>query len=100
MAFYDWNKDGKKDVQDDFIEYNISANSGTKYTARIVNSNSSIELKFRDGTKYETRIYSDQESITCEEFEFEGKISEDTTVVVECALAHIGYRCRRGCGDG
>ena len=23
MAFYDWNKDGKKDVQDDFIEYNI-----------------------------------------------------------------------------
>ena len=23
MAFYDWNRDGKKDVQDDFIEYNI-----------------------------------------------------------------------------
>lgn len=23
MAFYDWNKDGKKDVQNDFIEYNI-----------------------------------------------------------------------------
>ena len=23
MAFFDWNKDGKKDVQDDFIEYNI-----------------------------------------------------------------------------
>ena len=23
MAFYDWNKDCKKDVQDDFIEYNI-----------------------------------------------------------------------------
>ena len=23
MAFYDWNKDGKKDVYDDFIEYNI-----------------------------------------------------------------------------
>ena len=23
MALYDWNKDGKKDVQDDFIEYNI-----------------------------------------------------------------------------
>ncbi|MDD6485276.1 MAG: hypothetical protein PUF72_12060 [Clostridiales bacterium] len=23
MAFYDWNKDGKKDFQDDFIEYNI-----------------------------------------------------------------------------
>lgn len=23
MAFYDWNKDGKKDAQDDFIEYNI-----------------------------------------------------------------------------
>ncbi len=23
MAFNDWNKDGKRDVQDDFIEYNI-----------------------------------------------------------------------------
>lgn len=23
MAFYDWNKDSKKDVADDFIEYNI-----------------------------------------------------------------------------
>lgn len=23
MAFYDWNKDGKKDVQDDWLEYNI-----------------------------------------------------------------------------
>ena len=23
MSFFDWNKDGKKDVQDDFIEYNI-----------------------------------------------------------------------------
>ena len=23
MAFYDWNHNGKKDVQDDFIEYNI-----------------------------------------------------------------------------
>ncbi len=23
MAFYDWNKDDKKDIQDDFIEYNI-----------------------------------------------------------------------------
>ena len=23
MAYFDWNKDGKKDVQDDFIEYNI-----------------------------------------------------------------------------
>ena len=23
MAFFDWNHDGKKDVQDDFIEYNI-----------------------------------------------------------------------------
>lgn len=27
MAFYDWNKDGKKDVQDDFIEYNIYSES-------------------------------------------------------------------------
>lgn len=23
MAFYDWNRDGKKDITDDFIEYNI-----------------------------------------------------------------------------
>ena len=27
MAFFDWNKDGKKDVQDDFIEYNINKQS-------------------------------------------------------------------------
>ena len=27
MAFYDWNNDGKKDMQDDFIEYNIYKNS-------------------------------------------------------------------------
>lgn len=27
MAFYDWNKDGKKDWQDDFIEYNIYKDS-------------------------------------------------------------------------
>ena len=23
MAFFDWNKDGKIDVQDEFLEYNI-----------------------------------------------------------------------------
>ena len=23
MAFYDWNHNGKKDIQDDYIEYNI-----------------------------------------------------------------------------
>ena len=23
MAFFDWNQDGKKDWQDDFLEYNI-----------------------------------------------------------------------------
>ncbi len=23
MAFYDWNKDGKKDIVDDYIEYNV-----------------------------------------------------------------------------
>ena len=23
MAFFDWNRDGKKDITDDFIEYNI-----------------------------------------------------------------------------
>ena len=23
MAFYDWNRDGKKDFADDYIEYNI-----------------------------------------------------------------------------
>ena len=26
MSFYDWNRDGKKDLQDDFIEYNIYKN--------------------------------------------------------------------------
>ena len=30
MAFYDWNNDGKKDMQDDFIEYNIYKNSTGK----------------------------------------------------------------------
>lgn len=38
MAFFDWNKDGKKDVQDDFIEYNIykqstQNNSNNKYNS-------------------------------------------------------------------
>ena len=27
MAIYDWNKDGKKDMVDDFIEYQIYKNS-------------------------------------------------------------------------
>lgn len=31
MAFYDWNRDGKKDAQDDFLEYNIYKES-TKNT--------------------------------------------------------------------
>lgn len=30
MAFYDWNNDGKKDMQDDFIEYNIYKSSTGK----------------------------------------------------------------------
>ena len=36
MAFYDWNGDGKKDLMDDFIEYNIykrsmeNSNNGRK----------------------------------------------------------------------
>jgi len=30
MAFYDWNKYGKKDWQDDFIEYNIYKDSTSK----------------------------------------------------------------------
>ncbi len=30
MAFYDWNNDGKKDWQDDFIEYNIYKESMEK----------------------------------------------------------------------
>ena len=48
MAFYDWNHNGKKDVQDDFIEYNIykkstennnnnySSNSGCSGTTIII----------------------------------------------------------------
>ena len=35
MAFYDWNKDGKKDVQDDFIEYNI-CNLGNDIIKKII----------------------------------------------------------------
>ena len=30
MAFYDWNGNGKNDIQDDFIEYNIYKNSTGK----------------------------------------------------------------------
>lgn len=29
MAVYDWNKNGKKDVQDDYLEYNIYKNSSS-----------------------------------------------------------------------
>lgn len=37
MAFYDWNQDGKKDLIDDYIEYNIykqstGKNSNNGYT--------------------------------------------------------------------
>lgn len=36
MAFYDWNKDGKKDIVDDYIEYNIYKES----TKNKTNTNS------------------------------------------------------------
>ena len=36
MAFYDWNGDGKKDLMDDFIEYNI-------YKRSTENSNNGIK---------------------------------------------------------
>lgn len=39
MAFYDWNKDGKKDVQDDFIEYNIYKQSTQNNTNNNYRSN-------------------------------------------------------------
>lgn len=29
MAVYDWNKNGKKDIQDDYLEYNIYKNSSS-----------------------------------------------------------------------
>lgn len=34
MAFYDWNHDGKKDVADDYIEYQIykESTSNTNYS--------------------------------------------------------------------
>lgn len=35
MAFYDWNKDGKKDFVDDYLEYNIykeSTNNSNDYS--------------------------------------------------------------------
>lgn len=39
MAFYDWNQDGKKDLMDDYIEYNIyeqvtGENTNNGYTPR------------------------------------------------------------------
>lgn len=65
-----------------FKEYNISANSGTEYVAKIVNSNPKVEIKIKDGTKFETNIYSSETDITCEQFEFKGEITEDTTIIV------------------
>ncbi len=41
MAFYDWNKDGKKDIQDDFIEYNI-------YKACTEDENDNDDLFYSD----------------------------------------------------
>ena len=38
MAFYDWNKDGKKDVRDDFIEYNIYKQSTQNNSTNNYNS--------------------------------------------------------------
>jgi hypothetical protein len=38
MAFFDWNKDGKKDVQDDFIEYNIYKQSTQNNSNKNYNS--------------------------------------------------------------
>lgn len=42
MAFYDWNKDGKKDVQDDFIEYNIYKQSTENNGKNNYNNSGSI----------------------------------------------------------
>lgn len=40
MAFYDWNKDGKKDIQDDFIEYNIYKECTKDYNSNNYSENS------------------------------------------------------------
>lgn len=45
MAFYDWNRDGKKDIRDDFIEYNICEqsshnNNTSSYSEPSSNDNS------------------------------------------------------------
>lgn len=44
MAFYDWNNDGKKDWQDDFVEYNIYKESveKKKNTTTFRNNNGNI----------------------------------------------------------
>lgn len=40
MAFYDWNQNGKNDMQDNFIEYNIYKES-TKKSSNISNAHQS-----------------------------------------------------------
>ena len=40
MAIYDWNKDGKKDMVDDFIEYQIYKDSMKQNTGNISSGSS------------------------------------------------------------
>lgn len=45
MAFYDWNRDGKKDFVDDYIEYNIykestKDNNSSNYSNNNYSNNS------------------------------------------------------------
>ena len=47
MAFYDWNRDGKKDFVDDYIEYNIykectkDDNNSNSYSSSNYSNNNS-----------------------------------------------------------
>lgn len=66
-----------------FLEYNISSNSGTSYTAYIVNSNSSIQIKSKNGTTITNLIYDSSQNIVCEEFEIKDILSKDTTIIIE-----------------
>lgn len=63
-----------------FNEFNISANSGSNYTAYIVNSNPEINIKSRQGAKLFNKYYNKDSFIECEEFQLGGTIGQDTSL--------------------
>lgn len=44
MALYDWNHNGKKDIEDDFIEYEIYKNSTNKNNSKYTKKQNGKEI--------------------------------------------------------